>query len=201
MSDEESFLGRWSRRKRRPVAEIEPEEAAVPEPGPEEPEPSEEEPETDAEILARLDLADPDTLGKGDDFARYLNAPLPLHLKQKALRRLWVSNPVLANLDGLNDYDTDFTGGSVPMGALKTAYKVGRGFLTQTAEADRLETAEAAIPGESEDAAFGPEEAASEAEDAPPPEAPAPDDPQAPDEGDEIAEARPLRRMQFRFED
>ena len=30
---------------------------------------------------------------------------MPEHLKQAALRKLWLSNPVFANLDGLNDYD------------------------------------------------------------------------------------------------
>ena len=128
------FLERWSRRKRR-VEWDDPEAREVA--PPEATEPLENQPaeaETDEAILARLELPDPDTLVAGDDFSRYLKAPLPRHLKQRALRRLWRSNPVLANLDGLNDYDTDFTGDSVPLGTLKTAYEVGRGFAARTLE-------------------------------------------------------------------
>jgi hypothetical protein len=33
---------------------------------------------------------------------------VPEALRNRALRKLWLSDPVLANLDGLNDYDEDF---------------------------------------------------------------------------------------------
>jgi hypothetical protein len=47
-------------------------------------------------------------------------------LRNRALRRLWVSNPVLANLDGLVDYADDFTKSS-RSGPLATTYQVGKG--------------------------------------------------------------------------
>ena len=37
----------------------------------------------------------------GDDFSGFMARNVPDHLRRRALRKLWVSNPVLANLDGL----------------------------------------------------------------------------------------------------
>ncbi|TDL79513.1 DUF3306 domain-containing protein [Palleronia sediminis] len=125
------FLSRWSQRKRaRPEAEAEaPDPADAPAP----PDPVDH--ETEAETLERLGLPDPDTLEAGDDFRAFMARAVPEYLRRRALRKLWVSNPVLANLDGLNDYDTDFTGGSVPTGTLKTAYTVGKGIFARVVEA------------------------------------------------------------------
>ncbi len=83
----------------------------------------------EAEILAALGLPDPDAMGAGDDFAAFMARAVPEALRRRALRRLWTSRPVLANLDRLVDYDDDYTGGGVPMGTLPTAYRVGRGLL------------------------------------------------------------------------
>jgi hypothetical protein len=54
---------------------------------------------------------------------------VPEFLRKRALRVLWRSNPVLANLDGLNDYDDDFRSPELTKKVLATAYKVGRGLL------------------------------------------------------------------------
>ncbi len=127
MSDD--FLSRWSRRKRDPDAGRD--EAAPSDPTP----PALEALEgTDAEILEQLGLKHPEEMGAGDDFAAFLRSAVPQHLKTMALRRLWRSNPTLACLDGLNDYDTDYTGAGVAPGTLKTSYEVGRGILKRIAE-------------------------------------------------------------------
>ncbi len=194
------------------AAETEPPQAAPP-PQPEAPDLPEAppaEPETDAEILARLDLPDPDTLVKGDDFTRFLRAPLPHHLRSRALRRLWRTNPVLANLDGLNDYDTDFTGGSVPMGTLKTAYEVGRGFagkVMTAAEADESDR-EPQVPDDAEDTGgadavdedFASAATNSQASSALEPSE-IPDDAEDPETLQDGAEVRTNRRMAFRFDE
>ena len=129
---DDGFLGRWSARKvrAREADRVEP-PAPEPEPQPTLPAaPPDLADKTDEEILEELGLPDPDTLGKGDDFSRFLQAAVPARLRNRALRRLWRSNPVLANLDGLNDYDGDFTdAATVVKGGVKTAYKIGRGFL------------------------------------------------------------------------
>lgn len=84
---------------------------------------------TDEQVLADLGLKDPDLLEPGDDFAAFLRHDLPVHLRQRALRRLWRSNPVLANLDGLVDHGEDYTDKAVVPPVLATAYQVGRGML------------------------------------------------------------------------
>ena len=81
----------------------------------------------EAEQLDRLGLPDPDNVRSGDDVAAFMAKAVPLALRNRALRSLWRSNPVLANLDGLNDYDTDFGGDGLRGGALRTSYEVGRG--------------------------------------------------------------------------
>jgi len=89
---------------------------------------------TDAELLEELGLPEPESLGPGDDFSAFLSKAVPEHLRKRALRRLWTTNPVLANLDGLVDYDDDFTGKGAAIEALKTAYEVGRGVVTRLAD-------------------------------------------------------------------
>lgn len=83
----------------------------------------------DAEVLAELNLPDPDALGRGDDFSAFMAKAVPDRLRRRALRRLWISNPVLANLDELVDYGEDFTDAATIVENLQTAYRVGKGML------------------------------------------------------------------------
>lgn len=148
MSDDD-FLSRWSARKRRVAsadARIEPAQIPL------EPEPLEGDEESQEELLNRLDLPDPDTLGEGDDFTPFMKAGVPEFIRRKALRRLWRSNPVLANLDGLNDYDDDFNAPELTQKVLATAYKVGRGILREKPDeqvkADEDESVAEVEPGD-----------------------------------------------------
>ncbi|MEM7711354.1 MAG: DUF3306 domain-containing protein, partial [Pseudomonadota bacterium] len=77
----------------------------------------------------------------GDDVAAFMARAVPHHLRNRALRRLWTSNPVLANLDGLVDYDDDYTGNGLNGQALRTSYEVGKGLA---AHVKRVVEAEAA---------------------------------------------------------
>ena len=101
----------------------------------------------DEEVLAELDLPDPDSLEKGDDFSAFMAKAVPERLRRRALRRLWLSNPVLANLDELLDYGEDFTDAATVVADLQSVYRVGKGMvrdedLAQDA-GDEAETAEA----------------------------------------------------------
>ena len=125
---EDNMFERWARRKRA-VAEAESEAEAA---EPAAPEPDETLPEAD--LLEKLGLPDPDTLQEGDDFAAFLKNGVPEFLKKRALRRLWLSNPALANLDGLLEYGEDFTDAAMVPEVVATVYTVGKGMLRDIAE-------------------------------------------------------------------
>ena len=55
------------------------------------------------------DLPDIDSLDADSDYSVFMGEGVPEHLKRLALRKLWLSDPVLANVDGLVDYGEDFT--------------------------------------------------------------------------------------------
>lgn len=81
-----------------------------------------------------FDDVDFDALDETSDYTRFARVNVPAEVQQKALRKLWESDSVFETLDGLNDYDEDFTGDGLAGKALKTAYKVGRGFLSDDEE-------------------------------------------------------------------
>ncbi len=139
----------WSRRKARVEAE-EAEEARKVEAAEVEAKQKQLEEKTDSEILEELGLPDPDSLEPGQDIAGFMNKAVPERLRRRAMRQLWRLNPVLANLDGLNDYDGDFTNAATDAPGVKTAYQVGKGLLrhVQALEAqERAKTAAASGEG------------------------------------------------------
>ena len=99
---------------------------------------------SDEEILEELGLPDPDTLEPGQDVTGFMQKAVPERLRQRALRKLWRLNPVLANLDGLCDYNDDFTNAATDAPGVATAYRVGKGLLRhiealeEQAKAERL---------------------------------------------------------------
>ena len=99
---------------------------------------------SDEEILAELNLPDPDTLQLGDDVRGFMGHAVPDRLRRRALRQLWKLNPVLANVDGLVDYGEDFTDAALVVENLQTAYQVGKGMLAHVEEMARQAEAKAA---------------------------------------------------------
>ena len=91
---------------------------------------------SDEEALERLALPDPDTLAPGDDFARFLAREVPERIRRRALRSLWRSNPVLANVDGLVDHGEDYTDAATVPAVLKTTYEVGKGLAAHVRRMD-----------------------------------------------------------------
>lgn len=188
----------WSRRKRAVEAEKQADiEAREDERADEAAKALEE--KSDEEVLAELDLPDPDSLGKGDDFSAFMAKAVPERLRRRALRRLWLSNPVLANLDELLEYGEDFTDAATVVADLQSVYRVGKGMvrdedLVEAAgdEAEpEAEPAEEEAAGEPEEpeVASGPEQTE---EDAPEPE-------QTEPEEDVPPEPRARRHMRFAF--
>ncbi len=130
----------WSRRKQGVEAEAEAEiaeQVAVEEAQAEE----QLEAQSDAEILEELGLQDPDTMKAGDDFSVFMAKAVPTRLRNRALRKLWLSNPALANLDALLDYGEDFTKSERAIEDFQTTYQVGKGLLAHVQEMARQEEA------------------------------------------------------------
>ncbi|WP_421841383.1 DUF3306 domain-containing protein [Marinobacter algicola] len=134
----ESRLQRWSRKKTETGKKTEP---AAPvsvesEPSPEEQELAINQTLPEHDVLEKYGLPDPDAIELGTDITGFMRKEIPELLRRRALRSLWKSNPVLAVLDGLNDYDEDFTNAAAAKGAVKTLYKVGQGLIDRTAKVD-----------------------------------------------------------------
>ncbi|SNS27171.1 DUF3306 domain-containing protein [Tropicimonas sediminicola] len=183
----------WSRRKAAVEAEARTEAAAVEAAREAEAEAALAE-RDDAEILAELGLPEPETLETSEQVRAFLASAVPQRLKTRALRRLWTTNPVLANLDGLNDYDTDFTDAATCVENIQTLYKVGRGMVDRALEVPADPAPEQDAPDETE----APEELIAANE---PPSAEEPAETDAPQEIATAQEAAPtVGRMRFRFE-
>lgn len=135
MSRKEGFLDRWSRLKETgeaPEVEAPLIEAA-------EPKAPEVDERSDEEILVELGLPDPDGLTLGDDVTGFMSKAVPDRLRRRALRQLWRTNPVLANVDGLVEYGEDYTDSAMVVENLQTLYQVGKGMFVEPAEPDEVE--------------------------------------------------------------
>ena len=202
--DDKGFLGRWSERKRSAVDDTGEDPAAA------EPIAEVEEEKTDEEWLEELGLPEPETLDKGDDFTRFMASAVPARLRNRALRRLWLTNPLLANLDEMVDYGEDFTDAATVVENLKTAYDVQRGWLPEEvdepeegaeppdAASDDVETAndeDAEEPAEQEAVAEDPAEPVSVEEPVAAAADPLPDMADAP----AFADPPPARTRRMRF--
>ena len=165
---------------------------------------------SDADLCEELGLPDPDTLQPGDDFRAFMAKAVPDRLRRRALRRLWLSNPALANLDGLVDYGEDFTDSATVIENMQTAYQVGKGMTAHVEEMARQAEAEAQAAEQEAQAAEQPEP--DEAPEEPGDDTPQVAEAEAPREmaepyawADDTAEteeaAPPRRRMRFEFDD
>ena len=150
MSEDANFLSRWARRKAEVLEEDKREEAvAAATPETDGAVDEQNRPVTEEEIAA---LPDPDKLEHGADFKPFLRPGVPQALRQRALRRIWRVNPAIGFLDGMNEYDLDYTDAATVVDNLKTAYQVGRGFVIPE-EDDKPSSADvAATPPSSEEA-------------------------------------------------
>ncbi|MAC82424.1 MAG: hypothetical protein CML66_30725 [Rhodobacteraceae bacterium] len=147
----------WARRKAAVAAETKAQDIALLEAERAEVEATQAE-RTDEELLEELGLPDPDTLDTSAELRAFLLPSIPRRLKTRALRRMWRTNPVLANLDGLVDYAEDYTDAAMVPDVLTTSYQVGRGLtrhveeLARQAANARTDTTEAATAADALDA-------------------------------------------------
>jgi len=76
-----------------------------------------------------IDVADYET-----DFTPFLKDGVPAALRRRAMRAMWRTNPILANVDGLNDYDEDFRIVEGAFETVKSTWEVGRGYAGKAKE-------------------------------------------------------------------
>ena len=133
MSEDKGFLSRWSDRK----LSAEQDESALPSAGVEQVQaPADEfEGKSDDEILSILELPDPETLTLGDTVEKFMDGRVPERLRARALRAFWKTNPVLANIDGLDEYCDDYTDAAMIIENMETLYQVGKGYASQALDA------------------------------------------------------------------
>lgn len=81
--------------------------------------------QSNREAAEAIDL---ESLDDSSDFTAFMKDGVPDALRRKAYRLLWKSNPILANVDGLNDYDEDFADASMIMETFQSAWNVERGY-------------------------------------------------------------------------
>lgn len=118
MAERSDFLTRWSRlkrqaRKARPL-DAAPEEAVAPPP----------------EALPSVE-----TLTAESDYAVFMRPGVPETARNAALQKLWRSDPVFANLDGLVEYGEDYAAAFKSTAAVRTVYQVLKGMPDNEAPA------------------------------------------------------------------
>ena len=133
MSEDKGFLSRWSDRK----LSAEQDQSALPSADIQQAdEPAEEfEGKSDDEILSILELPGPETLTLGDTVEKFMDGRVPERIRARALRAFWKTNPVLANLDGLDEYWDDYTDAAMIVEDMQTLYQVGKGYASQALDA------------------------------------------------------------------
>ena len=94
---------------------------------------------SDEDALAELELPNPDQMEAGSDFSAFMKAAVPDRLRRRALRKLWLTNPALANVDNLVDYGEDFTVSTALVENIQTIYRVGKGMLPDALDQSALE--------------------------------------------------------------
>lgn len=112
MDESEPFLSRWSRLKREAREDapppVTPEE--IPKEAPEEatkPAANEGTAEAPEPPFDPASLPPVDSLGADSDYTAFLAPNVPQELRLQALRKAWVSDPVIANFRGFAEYDWD----------------------------------------------------------------------------------------------
>ena len=142
---EGGFLSRWSARKTQ-IAKGEDVPDEVPAPEIAEDDVIEDEEDaalTDAELLEKYDLPDPEAVTEESGLEQFLNGKgLPGRVRQMALRRLWRLNPLFGVVDDMVEYGEDYTDAATVVEGMKTAYTVGKGYAKDVVEPEEAEALE-----------------------------------------------------------
>ena len=129
-NDDEGFVARWSRRKieeKEPSKDTKSEVSKLEEGGPLDADSIRD--EGDEGKTNVDDLPDVETLNESSDYTPFLKEGVPEKLKRMALRKLWKSNPAFGFIDGLDDYDEDYSAIGMVAQEIFTNYKPGKGMV------------------------------------------------------------------------
>jgi len=146
--ENKGFAARWSQRKADARSDTAPESeepekvANLPDDAEAQSEITQDPDKPELLTEADFDDVDFDALDKSSDYTRFIQSNVPEEVQKKALRKLWESDSVFEVLDGMNDYDEDFTGNGLAGKVFKSAYQVGRGFITDEDEKPAVENAD-----------------------------------------------------------
>ena len=170
MTGDETFLSRWSRRKRavrdgranadKPESEAPASDTLAPADS------AAARADAPVEAKAPRDLPPVESLGKDSDYAPFLRDGVPDDLRRQALSRLWASDPALAAPDPLDLYNLDFRAPAAAE-AVATLFRVGRGIVdpdepAPVAESDSKTDAVEPKPAEPQAGLVAPEQTCSE---------------------------------------
>jgi hypothetical protein len=107
---------------------------------------------TDAELLEKYDLPDPEVVTEESGLEQFLNGRgLPGRVRQMALRRLWRLNPLFGVVDDMVEYGEDYTDAATVIEGMKTAYTVGKGYAKEVVEPEETEASEGGDEAEGTD--------------------------------------------------
>ena len=134
---EENFLSRWSKKKSKQKTQIENSKTKQidPESSTETENQSslveENDKLNDEELLKKYNLPNPEKIKTEKSLDVFFKEGVPDRLRQIALRRVWRLNPIIRFADAeINDYHEDFTDAATVIEGMQTAYKVGKGYLS-----------------------------------------------------------------------
>ena len=128
------FLARWAKRKRaatRGERLDEPQTAR-------EPETNEPAIADDDAATAERELPDVESLDENSDYKPFMAPGVTSETRNAALRKLWASNPLYNTIDMLDDYCEDYTDAACAAPGVKSLWKIGRGFVDELTEGDRI---------------------------------------------------------------
>ena len=138
---EENFLSRWSKKKSKQKTQIENSNSKQidPESSTEKENQSSLDEENDKlndeDLLKKYNLPNPEKIKKEKSLDVFFKKGVPDRLRQIALRRVWRLNPIIRFADAeINDYHEDFTDAATVIEGMETAYKVGKGYLSDLIE-------------------------------------------------------------------
>jgi hypothetical protein len=144
---DEGFARRWSRLKQE-AREAQPQEEA---PTPDLPVPAAaaDTPPPDSDEKPAEKPFDPATLPpvesltKESDYSDFMRPEVPAELRQKALRRLWATDPILSAPDPADMHNIDYNAVPTFPEGVKTLYRIGKGMFDEIeAEAEKAAKAE-----------------------------------------------------------